>query len=179
MVELLAGNWLTWLAGTILLLGAVEEVLRRLLFKPIRRLFRKAEAIADTWNGEPERDGLPARPGVIERIVGIEAKITVNGTGLNIGDAMAVVLANQAVVKTDLAAAMEDLAQLKDGQAEAKAEAGKAATLAAEIDERVTPWIDRREALLEMYRSTLVEFGFDEDLPRRSPERRDRKEDKP
>lgn len=170
-------HWLVWLAGAIVVVGGAEEVLRRLIFKPLRRLFRKAEAIADTWNGEPARDGLPARPGVIDRIVGIEAAIRVNGTGLAIGDAVASLM-----VRGQTNSIL--LGGLEVGQVEAKAAAERAAELAreaalraAEIDERVKPWIDHREQQLETFRSALVEIGIDEDLPKRSPDRRDREGD--
>ncbi|MCP2168140.1 hypothetical protein [Goodfellowiella coeruleoviolacea] len=43
----------------------------------VARVGRKLSHVADDWLGEPERDGVPARPGVMERLAAIEQRVTV------------------------------------------------------------------------------------------------------
>lgn len=66
-----------WLNALIVvgLIGAAEEVIRRLVGKPIARVWKKVERFLDTWNGEPARDGLPARPGLVDRVITMEGRV--------------------------------------------------------------------------------------------------------
>jgi hypothetical protein len=78
-----------WL-NIILILGAVgaaEEAVRRIIGRPLIRTYRKFERFLDAWNGEPARDGLPARPGLITRVIAIEAQVHNNG-GSSMKDAV-------------------------------------------------------------------------------------------
>ncbi|MGZ4542075.1 MAG: hypothetical protein ACXVXI_02890 [Mycobacteriaceae bacterium] len=72
-----------WLNALIIigLIGGAEEAIRRILARPLIRTYRKFERFLDTWNGEPERDGLPARPGLVDRVIAIEYQVHNNGGG--------------------------------------------------------------------------------------------------
>jgi hypothetical protein len=72
--------WLN-IVGILAAVGAAEETIRRLMVKPLLRGWRKIDRFLDTWNGEPERDGLPARPGLVERVIAIEYQVHNNGGG--------------------------------------------------------------------------------------------------
>ena len=72
-----------WLDALIVLgiIGTAEEAIRRIVGRPLVRTYRKFDRFLDAWNGEPARDGLPARPGAIERIIAIEYQVHNNGGG--------------------------------------------------------------------------------------------------
>lgn len=67
-------TFLIW-GGALTLAAAVGA----LAWKAVRgtlRLGGKIEQFIDDWNGEEERPGVPARPGVMERVGGIEDRMT-------------------------------------------------------------------------------------------------------
>lgn len=43
------------------------------------RTLRKVDRFLEDWNGEPARDGVPGRPGVMARLAHIEAELRPNG----------------------------------------------------------------------------------------------------
>ncbi|UBU11593.1 hypothetical protein [Nonomuraea gerenzanensis] len=43
------------------------------------KLLKKLSDAVDDWQGEPARKGVPARPGVMERLEAIEAQLRPNG----------------------------------------------------------------------------------------------------
>lgn len=65
-----------WDWGTIVailtVLGIVGEAWRRWVLPFLRRIGK----FLDAWNGEPARDGLPARPGMVGRVIAIEAQVS-------------------------------------------------------------------------------------------------------
>ncbi|MBB5853986.1 hypothetical protein ACFQ05_11815 [Amycolatopsis umgeniensis] len=62
------------IAGTAGVAVAAYLIIRRIwtAARNAGRGLRKLVHFADDWFGEPERDGVPARPGVMERISAIE-----------------------------------------------------------------------------------------------------------
>ncbi|OKJ99166.1 hypothetical protein AMK34_18810 [Amycolatopsis sp. CB00013] len=62
------------MAGTAGVAVAAYLIIRRIwtAARNAGRGLRKLVHFADDWFGEPERDGVPARPGVMERISAIE-----------------------------------------------------------------------------------------------------------
>jgi hypothetical protein len=62
-------------------------VIRRVVGKPVARVWFKIERFLDTWNGEPARDGLASRPGLVDRVIAIERQVTNNG-GKSLKDAV-------------------------------------------------------------------------------------------
>ncbi|MFE6549635.1 hypothetical protein ACFVHS_14750 [Streptomyces sp. NPDC057746] len=65
---LTVGGLLTALVGVA---AAVWRVVRAGL-----RFFRRVELFMDDWYGEPARPGVPGRPGVMERVSGIDDRLT-------------------------------------------------------------------------------------------------------
>ncbi len=134
--------------------GAV--LLGGIFYKPIIRpiwLFIRAivHFLAD-WNGTPARPGHEAKPGVLSILDDFRARLGVVETR-----------AAHIEAKVDVAAAAAETAR----------------RLAAEVNERVTPWLDGREDEREAYRSSLVEIGYiDPTVARRDPDRRDRAADR-
>ena len=66
-------GWVAWvIAGAALLtaLGVFWKVATSVL-----RWARRVTDFFDDWNGEPARKGVPARPGVLERLSGIEGRV--------------------------------------------------------------------------------------------------------
>lgn len=56
----------------------------------VGQLARRVGHFLDDWNGEPERPGIPARPGVLERLAAVEVttqQLTPNG-GAHVADAV-------------------------------------------------------------------------------------------
>jgi hypothetical protein len=78
-----------WLNALIVvtIFGGAEEVVRRVIGKPVARVWFKIERFLDTWNGEPARDGLASRPGLVDRVIAIERQVTNNG-GKSLKDAV-------------------------------------------------------------------------------------------
>jgi len=66
-----------WLNACIIIgiVGAAEEALRRIVGRPLIRTYHKFERFLDAWNGEPESDGLAARPGIVTRVTAMEATL--------------------------------------------------------------------------------------------------------
>lgn len=62
------------IAGTVGVTVAAYLIIRRIwtAARNAGRGLRRLVHFADDWFGEPERDGVPARPGVMERISAIE-----------------------------------------------------------------------------------------------------------
>ncbi len=154
-------DWMAWSLGVLLTLGAIIEAARR-VGRPLVRLYRKFDRIANVWHGEPAHDGHPARPGLVDRVISIETELRPN-SGASMKDQV-----GRIESKIDTAAARAE---------EAKQAASAAAELVADLDERVTPWIESGEQQLETYRSSLVDIGLDQEIPKRDPNRRDRRDD--
>lgn len=160
------------IVGVAVLLGALAGIGRWAIL-PVVRLVRVAVHFFETFGGEPARDGLPARPGVVDRIIGIEAAIRVNGTGIAIGDAMARTLTDVAQIRGDVADHLEDVAQMRgdistgnsscadglsrieQGQVEAKSVAERAAALANDAADKASEAAVRSAEAAE--RSTELE----------------------
>ncbi len=51
----------------------VPSLFAAVVWRPVRRATRKVGLILDDWAGEAGRPGVPARPGVMERLATIEA----------------------------------------------------------------------------------------------------------
>ncbi|MCF3960595.1 hypothetical protein [Streptomyces fuscigenes] len=64
---------LVW-GGAISLAGGLVAVAWRVL-RGTARLGRRVDEFIDDWRGEPSRPGVPARPGVMERMVGLESRM--------------------------------------------------------------------------------------------------------
>ena len=89
----------------------------RFVVLPLWRLTRMAFHFFDAWNGEPARDGLPARPGVVHRVISIEAELRPNGGG-SMKDSLARIEENQAEVKATLEARQDKVEAALVEQAE-------------------------------------------------------------
>lgn len=59
------------IAGLVLALLAVA----RLVGKPLGKLSRQNDEFRDDWYGQPARPGVPAQPGMMERVSNIEHKL--------------------------------------------------------------------------------------------------------
>jgi len=70
---------LIWLAGLVTAVSTILGFLQVFLVRPLRRLMRAGEAIAEAWNGTPARPGFDAIPGIPERIQRIEREVQRNG----------------------------------------------------------------------------------------------------
>ena len=70
---------LIWLAGLVTAASTILAFLQVFLVRPLRRLMRAGEAIAEAWNGTPARPGFDAIPGIPERIQRIEREVQRNG----------------------------------------------------------------------------------------------------
>lgn len=57
------------------------------LIRPIRRLSDRMEVFHTDWYGQAARPGVPARPGVVERLANIEGEMKANG-GSSLRDAV-------------------------------------------------------------------------------------------
>jgi hypothetical protein len=77
----MTGEQLAIIASALGVVGVVLGALVRFVIQPLWRLTIKTGHFLDSWNGEPARDGLPARPGVVDRIVAIEYQLHPNGGG--------------------------------------------------------------------------------------------------
>lgn len=62
-----------WAAGLVALVGVFSASV--LALRWLYRLLRVVEAIHSDFIGEQARPGVPARPGVIERVSGIEERV--------------------------------------------------------------------------------------------------------
>jgi hypothetical protein len=75
------GNTLLYLAAGATFSVLVLTALGKWVVLPLWRLTVKTGHFLDSWNGEPARDGLPGRPGVVERITSIEYQLHPNNGG--------------------------------------------------------------------------------------------------
>ncbi|MFD3612404.1 hypothetical protein ACFWXA_30920 [Streptomyces atroolivaceus] len=64
---------LVW-AGAFTVLAGVAGVLWR-VGRGLARTAGRMDQFMDDWYGEPQRPGVPARPGVLERVSGIEDRV--------------------------------------------------------------------------------------------------------
>lgn len=60
-------NFLPWLGGIVGAVAVLAAVWKTLL-QPVVRFARRLVHFVDDWFGEPERDGVPERPGVMRRL---------------------------------------------------------------------------------------------------------------
>lgn len=123
----------------IIAIGGAEEVIRRLIGKPVARAWRKVDKFLDTWNGEPERDGLPARPGLVDRVIRIEYQVHNNGGGSmkdDVDDLKKTV--NRIETASQVAAHMASAAKVSLDEHIAQSEAQLKLGQAAEADIRAT-----------------------------------------
>ncbi|GAB3224083.1 hypothetical protein GCM10027447_12320 [Glycomyces halotolerans] len=77
---------LLYAAAAIVALGAAATVLWK-LGRGVVRLLRQVRTFLEDWNGEPERPGVPARPGVLERLERLDAQVHPN-SGSSLRDAV-------------------------------------------------------------------------------------------
>ncbi|MBP2331230.1 hypothetical protein JOF56_011615 [Kibdelosporangium banguiense] len=68
--NLTIGQILLFVGGLVLVVGLFAKV-----WKAIRPVWRGTGNFLEDWNGEPERPGVPAKPGVMERLRAIEQKV--------------------------------------------------------------------------------------------------------
>lgn len=61
-------------AGIIVVFGGASAALYQGVIRPFARVARQAAMFFSDWFGEPEREGVPARHGVMERLASIEHK---------------------------------------------------------------------------------------------------------
>ncbi len=61
-------------AGIIVVFGGASAALYRGVIRPFARVARQAAMFFSDWFGEPPRDGVPAREGVMKRLDSIEHK---------------------------------------------------------------------------------------------------------
>jgi hypothetical protein len=59
----------------------------RYVGRPMRRLLRQNDEFREDWYGEPARAGVDPRPGVMERLKGIESELRPN-SGSSLRDAV-------------------------------------------------------------------------------------------
>ncbi len=71
-----------WSVAITAIIGLLAWVIRA-----VRRIARTVDDFAEDWNGTPERRGVPARPGVMERLGRIEHELHPN-SGLSLRDAV-------------------------------------------------------------------------------------------
>lgn len=69
--SLTVGQILGWALGVL-----VVVVLFTKIWRTIRPVWRGVREFLEDWQGEPERAGVPARPGVMERLHTIETDVT-------------------------------------------------------------------------------------------------------
>lgn len=62
---------LLW-SATLVVLGGALGVLTKLFLRPIFLLMGRTNEFLDDWFGTPERDGVPARHGVMHRLKEVE-----------------------------------------------------------------------------------------------------------
>lgn len=70
----IAGHILVWVGGATAVL-AFLEALRRVVVSPGRKMLKEVQQFLSDWKGEPERPGVPARPGFPEQIATLNAKM--------------------------------------------------------------------------------------------------------
>jgi hypothetical protein len=75
------GNLIVYAAAGAAVLAFIGGLAGKYAVAPIRRRVKARDRFYDTWNGEPARDGLTARPGVVDRLIRIESELRPNGGG--------------------------------------------------------------------------------------------------
>lgn len=88
-----------WLIGTAAVIAAIVGIGKGIA--EISRFFKKINNFIDDFAGEPARDGVAARPGVMARLERIEHEVTTN-SGTSIKDAVKRIEANQEEMKKHL-----------------------------------------------------------------------------
>lgn len=63
-------TFLAWCSGLVLTAAALGVVVKGVKF--LFALARRVSNFLDDWNGEPARDGVPERPGVMKRLDTLE-----------------------------------------------------------------------------------------------------------
>lgn len=71
-----------WSLAITAILGGIA-----LVWRAVRRIARTVDEFAEDWNGTPPRRGVPARPGVMERLDRIEHELHPN-SGSSLRDAV-------------------------------------------------------------------------------------------
>lgn len=72
--------------GVVVMLTGIGAA-ARYVGRPMRRLLRQNDEFREDWYGEPARAGVDPRPGVMERLKGIENELRPNG-GSTLRDAI-------------------------------------------------------------------------------------------
>ena len=176
--------------GAILGLAALAlalGTLHRYVVAPAVRMVNAVRHFLEDWNGQPERPGHDRVPGVVEQIRTVRAEVTPNGGG-SMKDALRRVedkldgleqRAEQLTQRADTNA--RNIEALKDGQAEAKDAAEKAAEAATDVDQRLTGLLEESQVREQTYLASLSEMGIDLDPqpPVRDPSKRTRHDDHP
>ncbi|MEU0084883.1 hypothetical protein [Streptomyces sp. NPDC006274] len=63
-----------WSIAAVAICGFLGLLWR--LVRGVRRIAIRVDDFVDDWNGRPARPGVPGRAGVMERLDGIEARVT-------------------------------------------------------------------------------------------------------
>lgn len=70
-------DWI-FVLSTIVLAGGALGFVTKFIVMPVIRFIVKLLQFLDDWAGEPERPGIaPARPGVLQRLLGVEADVKI------------------------------------------------------------------------------------------------------
>jgi hypothetical protein len=111
-------GWIT--AATALVLAVVGGI--AWFTRWAWRLLRRTQDFLDDWGGHPERKGVPARAGVMERLQSVELIVTdvrgelyPNGGG-SLRDAVHVIAQDVTSIKTEQTRVAENLARLQKGR---------------------------------------------------------------
>jgi hypothetical protein len=82
-------QWISDIISVSPVLGAfcVAGFLGALVWKYLRPPTKGIEHFLEDWNGEPERPGVPGRPGMMERVANIETSQTASATHQSKADA--------------------------------------------------------------------------------------------
>lgn len=72
---------LLYAAAAVTAIAAAFGAVAKWIVLPIVKLLREFRQFLEDWNGEPERPGVPARPGLLSRVRFIEAELRPNGGG--------------------------------------------------------------------------------------------------
>ncbi len=78
---------LATIAGAVAAVVGTGLLLGRVIGRPLRKLSRDNDEFREDWYGQGARSGVEARPGVMERLHGIEKELRPNG-GSTLRDAI-------------------------------------------------------------------------------------------